>query len=133
MALGCHVASAPFDEHSWHYLGAITNACPTTVFKTRLVWSARDAVPTCIQFGVELQPAAQLAQLPPEKASAEVIEAGRRIGLDLYEFVSSFATTVTAATGNMIQLPSNVFEKWLARFNDKCRLHGLDWLSSVGN
>ena len=27
-ALGCHVASAPFEETSWHYLGAISNAAP---------------------------------------------------------------------------------------------------------
>mmetsp|Transcript_12076 Transcript_12076/g.27999 ORF Transcript_12076/g.27999 Transcript_12076/m.27999 type:complete len:185 (-) Transcript_12076:183-737(-) len=133
-AVGCHIASAPFEEQSWHYLGAITNEAPSTVFKTRLVWSARDAVPTCVQFGVELQPASQLAHVPAEKASVEVLEAGRRVGLDLYEYISSFASTVTTATGNSaIQLPSNVLEKWLTRFNDKVRREGLDWLSSVGS
>merc|ERR1712070_541960 len=66
-ALGCHVASAPFEQASWHYLGSITNECPTVVFHTRLVWSARDAIPTRVQLGVELQPKAQMAQRPPEK------------------------------------------------------------------
>jgi len=67
MALGCHVASAPFEQASWHYLGAISAAEPSVVFKTRFVWSARDAVPTTVQFGVELQPASQLLQAPAEK------------------------------------------------------------------
>jgi hypothetical protein len=122
-ALGCHVASAPFE--SWHYLGAISNATPSVVFKTRLVWSARDAVPTCVQFGVELQPMAQLAARPAEKVSAEVLEAGRRIGVNLYEYVSSFATPVP---GGNIQIPAHTFDNWLTRFNDKCIHTGLDWL-----
>ena len=33
-ALGCHIASAPFE--TWHYLGAITNEAPSTVFKTEV-------------------------------------------------------------------------------------------------
>lgn len=124
-ALGCHIACAPFEQASWHYLGAISNSTPSVVFKTRLVWSARDAVPTCVQFGIELQPLAQLAARPAEKVSAEVLEAGRRIGVNLYEYVSSFANTVA---GGDIQVPANVFERWLTRFNDKCKHEGLDWL-----
>jgi len=132
MALGCYVACAPFEQASWHYLGAITNASPSVVFKTRLVWSARDAVPTCVQFGVELQPSEQLSQRPAERVSAEVLEAGRRIGIDLYEYVSSFAQTVTMPDGvtSAIQLPANCLERWLSRFNTRCRRDGLDWLNS---
>merc|ERR1719198_2826820 len=77
-ALGCHIASAPFT--TWHYLGAITTAAPSAVFKTRYVWSAADAVPTQVQFGVSLDQESQLAQTPAEKVSAEVLEVGRRIG-----------------------------------------------------
>lgn len=65
------------------------------------MWSARDAVPTIVQFGVELQPAAQLAQTPAEKVSAEVLEVGRRIGVDLYQFLSSFASTVMTQSGEV--------------------------------
>ena len=118
------------------------------------MWSARDAVPTTVQFGVELTQSAQLAQAPAEKASAEVLETGRRIGQDLYQYISSFATTVRTldgaprpavhirvpgaplsalhAAGDAIQLPTNVLERWLARFNSKCRGEGLDWLNSTG-
>eukprot|EP00327_Prymnesium_parvum_P041892 CAMPEP_0195639484 /NCGR_PEP_ID=MMETSP0815-20121206/25609_1 /TAXON_ID=97485 /ORGANISM="Prymnesium parvum, Strain Texoma1" /LENGTH=192 /DNA_ID=CAMNT_0040782027 /DNA_START=256 /DNA_END=834 /DNA_ORIENTATION=- len=153
MALGCHVASAPFEQASWHYLGAISAAEPSVVFKTRFVWSARDAVPTTVQFGVELQPASQLLQAPAEKVSVEVLEAGRRIGQDLYQYLASFAVTSMTpageviqlpahalekwlarlrAAGEVIQLPAHALEKWLARFNSKCRGEGLDWLNSTG-
>ena len=88
-ALGCHIACAPFT--TWHYLGAITSATPSAVFKTRYVWSAADAVPTHVQFGVSLEPESQLAQTPAERVSAEVLEAGRRIGQDLYSYMASFA------------------------------------------
>lgn len=131
MALGCHVASAPFDQASWHYLGAISSTQPSVVFKTRFVWSARDAIPTTVQFGVELQPSTQLEQAPPEKVSAEVLEVGRRIGQDLYQYLASFASQVTTANGEFIQLPTQALEKWLARFNSKCRGEGLDWLNSI--
>merc|ERR1712070_1125486 len=131
-ALGCHVASAPFEQASWHYLGSITNECPTVVFHTRLVWSARDAIPTRVQLGVELQPKAQMAQRPPEKVSAEVIEVGRRIGLDLYEYISSFATSVSVPGSStpQIQMPTSVLDRWLSRFTDRCRRQGLDWLNA---
>ena len=149
-ALGCHIASAPFEQAQWHYLGSISNETPSVVFKTRYVWSARDAVPTAVQFGVELQHASQLAATPPEKVSAEVLEArphcrasdrrasppparathlsarsppqaARRIGQDLYDFAASFDI-----------LPAELLNKWLARFTEKCKRDGLDWLSSVG-
>ena len=132
-ALGCHIASPPFEESSWHYLGAITAQAPSVVFKTRLVWTARDALPTCVQFGIELQPTAQLAARPAEMVSVEVLEAGRRIGKDLYEYVASFAAPGGGVPPpGSIVLPSNVFERWLARFNDKCARSGLDWLYNSG-
>jgi len=127
--LGCHIACAPFEEAVWHYLGSITNENPSIIFKTRLVWSARERCPTSVQFGVELQPVTQLAARPAEKVTAEVIEAGRRIGVNLYEFCTSFACS--GPDGSM-QVPANVFDKWLTRFNDKCRHTGLDWLYNSG-
>ena len=114
------------------------SVCPTdaqphhgrsVVFKTRFVWSARDAVPTVVEFGVELTQAATLALTPAEKVSAEVLEAGRRIGQDLYQYLSSFATSVSTLQGEAIQMPSNALERWLTRFNDRCRRDGLDWLA----
>ena len=127
-ALGCHISSAPFE--TWHYLGPITNSAPTTVFKTRYVWSAADAVPTHVQFGVSLEPAASLSQMPAERVSAEVLEAARRIGQDLYSFIASFAVSVQVGFEQKIQLPQNVLERWLTRFQGKCRKEGLDWLKA---
>ena len=34
-ALSCHVASAPFEQAQWHFLGSVTNELPSIVFKTR--------------------------------------------------------------------------------------------------
>ena len=60
-----------------------------------------------------------------------MLEAGRRIGQDLYSYISSFAEPVRAESGAAaIRLPANVLERWLSRFNEKCRARGLDWLSS---
>ena len=91
-ALACEVSSAPFEGTQPHYLGAITNEAPSAVFKTRYVWSAEDAVPTHVQLIVSLQPSATLP--PAEKASTEVIEVGRRIGQNLYTFLTSHAVEV---------------------------------------
>ena len=130
MGLGCHVASAPFEK--WHYLGAISNSAPSVVFKPRFVWSAADAVPTRVQFGVSLESEASLAQTPPEKVSAEVLETGRRIGQDVYTYVTSFAEHIRTMEGETkMQLPSNILEKWLARFTEKCSRRGLDWLTTA--
>ena len=49
-----------------HYLGVITNAVPSAVFKTVFVWSSADSVPTHVQFGVSLEPEVELAQTPAE-------------------------------------------------------------------
>ena len=123
-ALSCFIACAPFEATSWHYLGAISNECPSCLFKLRYVWSARDAMPTHVQFGVQLVRQEALQASPPaEKVSAEVLEAGRRIGADAYEYVTSFAKDGW--------VPVSVLDKWLTRFNDKCRRSGLDWLAQV--
>ena len=129
-ALGCHIASAPFQ--SWHYLGAITSSAPSIVFKTRYVWNSSDSVPTHVQFGVSMESEDTLTQAPAERASADVLAVGRRIGQDIYSFISSFSVDVTIDNERKIQLPANALERWLTRFNEKCRLHGLDWLPSVG-
>ena len=129
-ALGCHVAAAPFER--WHYLGSLTSAAPSAVFKTRYVWSNSDAVPTHIQFGVSLESESSLAQQPAERVSAEVIAVATRIGKDLYDFCSSFATDVNIMGERRIQLPANIFERWLKRFQDRCKQSGLDWLSQPG-
>ena len=44
-------------------------------------------MPTHVQFGVELQHVSQLAAVPPEKVSTEVVEAARRIGQALYQLL----------------------------------------------
>ena len=62
------------------------------------MWSARDAVPTHVQFGVELQHVGQLAAVPPEKVSAEVVEAARRIGQDLYQCLTLTLTPTPTLT-----------------------------------
>ena len=51
-ALSCFIACAPFEATSWHYLGAISNECPSCLFKLRYVWSARDAMPTHVQLAL---------------------------------------------------------------------------------
>ena len=135
MALGCHVASGSgsgSDSEKWHYLGPITNDAPSVVFKTRYVWSDRDAVPTTVQFGIVMEAQASLACMPAERVSSEVVAAAKSIGNDLHNFVSSFATPVVdGLTGERrIQLPQNVLDKWMARFASRCQRDGLDWLSS---
>ena len=128
MSLGCHIASAPFE--TWHYLGLINNEAPSTVFKSRYVWSAADAVPTHVQFGVSLEATSSLVHSPAERVSAEVLEAARRIGQDLYSFIASFAVTLSVAGEERIQLPAKVLERWLSHFREKCSRQGLDWLQS---
>jgi hypothetical protein len=129
MALGCHIASAPFEK--WHYLGPVTSEAPSALFKTRYVWTAGDAMPTTVQFGVSLEPTASLAALPAERVSAEVLEAGRRIGQDLYNYLTSFAVTVNLAGELKVEMPLNTLERWLQRFREKCQRQGLDWLAGV--
>ena len=128
MALGCHVAAAPFE--TWHYVGNVHSGSPSALFQTRYVWSAQDAVPTTVQFGVSIEPLTSLAQVPAERVSAEVLEAGRRIGQDLYNYLTSFAVTVDEMGEQKIQMPLNTLERWLQRFRDKCQRQGLDWLNA---
>ena len=129
-ALGCHIASAGSADR-WHYLGPITNEKPSVVFKTRYVWSAADAMPTTVQFGVSMEAGHTLAQQPAELASAEVLEVGTRIGKDLHSFLASFAVNVIVGGESKIQLPADALERWLRRFTDKCKREGLDWLSGL--
>ena len=78
----------------------------------------------------KVEPEAQLAHTQAERVSAEVLEYGRRIGQDLYAFISSFAVNIEDMGETKIALPQNVLERWLTRFRDKCRTQGLDWLKN---
>ena len=124
-ALGCHLASPPFEPANWRYCGALTNATPSASFRTSLIFSGRDAQLTTLMLGVEVQPEASLAQRPVERRKDELLEAGRRIGKDLYDYVSSFAERDGAAH---VRVPTNVFDKWFARFDERCVRFGMEWL-----
>jgi len=116
-ALGVHITAPPFDAANWHYLGCLTNACPSAVFKPRYVWSSRDARPTTALVGLELAPAAQYSARPPEMASDEVTEVAKLIARDMVTYLASFENP-----------GPQTMDGWLGRFNERCRREGVNWL-----
>eukprot|EP00878_Enallax_costatus_P016329 GHUV01017129.1.p1 GENE.GHUV01017129.1~~GHUV01017129.1.p1 ORF type:complete len:104 (+),score=20.03 GHUV01017129.1:495-806(+) len=74
--------------------------------------------PGYIQLGVSLEPLAELSAKEGTRLGDKLMY-GRRVGMDLYRYLTSFATQ---NTGSHILIPTSLLERWLQRFEAKFKM-----------
>ncbi|WIA11762.1 hypothetical protein OEZ85_011856 [Tetradesmus obliquus] len=119
LALGLYLKSGSGD---WVYMGCCHSTHPSEVMPLR--WPAQEggyAVPPgpgFIQVGVSIEPLAEVAAKESSRVGDKLAYA-KRVGMDLYHFLASFATQTN---GDTIVIPTKALDRWYERFERKFRL-----------
>ena len=76
-----------------------------------------------VQLGVALEPLSTIENLSLTNSGFEDRFAfAHKIALDLFQYMSSFSTpTPVGSPGGMMVVPSNIFDRWMERFERKYR------------
>lgn len=109
------------DQTHWELLGNVSHAKPSGVFRTG--WSTREELTGCplIYLAVSLESLGAVQNID-EKLSSGVEDRfnfAHKIALDLFQFMASFSQS--SQPGSML-VPTNIFDKWMERFERKYRL-----------
>lgn len=95
-------------------LGAISHERPSGIFRTGFGQDEslfRHAAPT-VTLGVSVEPLANIDNISPQRFDNRM-QVAQKIATDLYTFMQSFDT---GAVGGMMTVPTNIFERWMQRF-----------------
>jgi hypothetical protein len=118
---------SPNGQSGFELLGSlIPHQRPSNIFRTG--WSEHDQFqslapnqPAKINIGISIEPIDSVQNIAPsndQKIATTTAIIARKIGQDLFNFMSSFDTN--GAAGNQaIVVPANTFDKWWQRFERK--------------
>lgn len=130
-------------------VGAVTNDKPSGIFRTS--WNTSDSnnpspppppssnspsffsgnftdvftsisSPSTITFGVSIETVQNIDNLQITKKGVEerVVDVAKKIALNLFNYLQSFDDS--NQSNGMMMVPTNVFERWLTRFQNKYRM-----------
>jgi len=115
----------------WQYLGSISLTYPTACF--RAVW--RDKIPAdcpSIGIGLSVETAATVAQMHPAdtKEESRTMDSAMGIAKNLYEFMASYSqnTGQYKQLGDVLVIPTNCIDKWMAKFQQKHKMEPYFWI-----
>mmetsp|Transcript_31425 Transcript_31425/g.48216 ORF Transcript_31425/g.48216 Transcript_31425/m.48216 type:complete len:255 (+) Transcript_31425:443-1207(+) len=105
-------------------LGAVTPQRPSGVFRTG--WSTHEQVnsttsnapETHVTLGVSIEPMSNIQNLPSQQFEDRLFVA-QKIATDLFRFMQSFDTP--SGTSGMMTVPTNIFDRWMKRFENRFR------------
>jgi hypothetical protein len=122
MGISCYITGPPFEK--WQFIGAVDNETPSGVFRVR--WPKDEAVPTAARLGISIEPleqiAAQQASIPP----SELVDFGKCVAKDLWNYLGSHEIM---HQGQAAQFLLSLFDKWMKRFEDRCRRDPFWWVN----
>ena len=105
----------------YEILGAVSNHRPSGVFRTN--WSQHESIlnskTNVVHLGVSLEPLHTLQNLEIATSGVEDRrEFAKKIALNLFNYMQSFDDCSRGNNG-MMMVPTNVFERWITRFEAK--------------
>mmetsp|Transcript_29579 Transcript_29579/g.72968 ORF Transcript_29579/g.72968 Transcript_29579/m.72968 type:complete len:180 (+) Transcript_29579:252-791(+) len=118
--LGCFITGPPFTN--WHFIGGLTNESPSAVFRVR--WPPEEGAPTACQIGISILPLQELAALQAALPGTELVDFGKQVAHDLWNFLGSFEVMQTHG-----QMLMPLFDRWMQRFEHRCKHDPFWWLN----
>ena len=108
----------------FNLVGAVANHQPSGVFRTG--WSTNESLSAAISapgtvtinLGVSVDPLSSIQNMGAMQDQTTTV--AKKIAMDLFNYMQSFDTGI-AGPGNMV-VPTNIFERWMARFESRARL-----------
>lgn len=114
--------SSPGNEATgFELLGAITHERPSAIFRTS--WSQNDVllsqhqISPVVTLGVSIEPLENIQNVG-NGGHDNRLHVAQKIAMDLFQFMQSFDT---GAVGNMMTVPTNIFDRWMKRFEARFR------------
>ena len=108
----------------WHFIGGVTNESPSGVFRVR--WPKDEAAPTAARLGISIAPLEQIASQQAVLPASELVDFGKCVAKDLWTFLGSHEIM---HQGQAAQLLMTLFDKWMKRFEEKCRRDPFWWIN----
>lgn len=122
------------DGVEWSTLGALHAGKPSATFITR--WSANPALAAApmVQIGVSVEGADTVQSVVSLESAAEwdKLSFAQLVARDLFNFLGSFSTSVPGM-GERLVLPTDALNKWLAKFEDRFRRDGPNFLAKYAS
>jgi hypothetical protein len=116
------VTSPGTEPTGFELFGSISPVRPSAIFRTG--WGLNDSVVAMNQqsgvtvtLGVSVEPLANIENVR-ESGDDNRLYVAKQIATDLFTFMQSFDT---GAVGNMMTVPTNIFDRWMARFEARFR------------
>lgn len=109
------------DMTHWELLGSVSPEKPSGIFRTG--WPTKEELVGCpgVHLGVSLEPMSTITNLELTTSGFEDrFNFAHKIAVDLFQYMASFATGDSPA--GMMIVPTNVFDRWMERFERKYRL-----------
>lgn len=106
-------------------LGSISATHPSKIFRTG--WGLNDTIISMHQqspsltvtLGVSVEPLSNIENIQVDSVGDESrLHVAKQIATDLFTFMQSFDT---GAVGNMMTVPTNIFDRWMTRFEARFR------------
>lgn len=103
----------------WKLLGSVTSQHPSGVFRTNFISDEKLLSAPTVTLGISIEPLETIKNMNQQFSGTEDrMFIAKKIAMDLYHFMSSFAP---GGGGGSMTVPNGVFEKWMARFEEKFR------------
>ncbi|GMH57584.1 hypothetical protein TrVE_jg13438 [Triparma verrucosa] len=103
----------------WKLIGALTSQQPSGVFRTNFISDEALIRSQSVTLGISVEPLETINNMNQQFSGTEDrMYVAKKIAMDLYHFMSSFAP---GGGGGSMTVPNGVFEKWMARFEEKFR------------
>ena len=107
---------------NWEIIGAIDTIKPSGTFRTG--WSTNEEFygSTVVQLGIALETLDNIKNLEIANNGVENrLAFAHKIALDLFQYMTSFSTP-NQSSNQMMIVPTNIFDKWMERFDRKYKL-----------
>ena len=115
-----YYALPPFQN--WEIIGTIDSSKPSGTFRTG--WSTNEEFygSSIVQLGIALETLDNIKNLEITNNGVENrIAFAHKIALDLFQYMASFSTP-NPSSNQMMVVPTNIFDKWIERFDRKYKL-----------
>lgn len=115
----------PPPSTGFELLGALTPTEPSRVFQTG--WATHEQlldimsrnIPVIVTFALSVEPMAHIRNVEPENRVEHRMFVAQKIASDLFTYMRSFDTG--GASNQQMVVPTNVFDRWLQRFESRFR------------
>ena len=117
------VASLGNEPTGFELFGSITPDRPSALFRTG--WGWNEAIinmsqqpQVAVTLGVSIEPLANIENILVDGPTESRLHVAKQIATDLFTYMQSFDT---GAVGNFMTVPTNIFDRWMTRFEAKFR------------